>query len=360
MDKIKKLRRFWKNKRVFITGHTGFKGSWLCIMLKIFDAKIYGYSLPFEKDSLFDQAGLKTLISKNYFKDIRDYSSLNNSIQKTKPQIIFHLASQAIVSNSFINPHENFDTNLNGTLNLLEIIRKNRLINSALFITTDKVYKNDNKKIRFKEKNYLEGKDPYSASKVCQEILTSAYEKSFFSKTMLKGKISTVRSGNVIGGGDYSHDRLVPDILRALTHKKDVIIRNPKHIRPWQHVIEPLYGYLLLAQKQYENQLLNKEPIWNFGPRRKNFVNVKKICEVFNKYEKKLKTKFVKKSYNKYNESKILMLDSEKSRKFLGWEPILNIDQSIYKILEWNYLKKKKGVYETSVKQIKDYFKLLK
>ena len=357
MDKIKTLKKFWKNKKVFITGHSGFKGSWLCIILKTLGAKIYGYSLKPEINSLFNQAHLKKIVSKNYFKDIRDYGSLKNSIKNSNPQIIFHLASQAIVSNAFTDPYQNFDTNIKGTLNLLEIIRVNKSIQSALIITTDKVYKNENKKVKFKEGDYLEGKDPYSASKVGQEILTFAYEKSFFSKNNLKGKISTVRSGNVIGGGDYSNNRLVPDILYAINYKKILNLRNPKHIRPWQHVIEPLYGYLLLAKKQYENQLINIEPIWNFGPKKTNFINVEKICEIFKKYDSKLKTKMLNNLKNTYNESKILMLDSKKSRKYLGWKPSLNIDQSVYKIMEWNNLKKKLGAYKITEKQIIEYLK---
>ena len=357
MDKINILKKFWKNKKVFITGHSGFKGSWLCIILKTLGAKIYGYSLEPETNSLFNQAHLKKILSKNYFKDIKDYKSLKNSINDVNPHIIFHLASQAIVSNAFVDPYQNFDTNIRGTLNLLEIIRVNKSIKSALIVTTDKVYKNENKKIKFNERDSLEGKDPYSASKVVQEILTFAYEKSFFSKNNLKGKISTVRSGNVIGGGDYSNNRLVPDILDAINNKKILNLRNPKHIRPWQHVIEPLYGYLLLAKKQYENQLINIEPVWNFGPKKTNFINVAKICEIFKKYDSKLKTKVFKNSNNIYNESIVLMLDSKKSRKYLGWKPSLKIHQSVNKIMEWNNLKKKMGAYKITEKQIIEYLK---
>ena len=263
MEKILKIKNFWKNRNVLITGHTGFKGSWLLIILKIFGAKVYGYSLKPKKNSLFEEANLKIKVSKNYFRNINDFNFLKKIIKKHKPEIIFHLASEALVLDSFNTPYKTFKTNLMVTLNLLEIIRNSDFVKSAVFVTTDKVYKKKNKlKYNHKEEDELKGHDPYSSSKVGQEVLVNSYVKSFFEYSNLKTRVSTARSGNVIGGGDYSKNRLIPDLLDSL-NKQKLVLRNPNHIRPWQHVLEPLIGYLNLAQKQYQKKIKVKENIWN-------------------------------------------------------------------------------------------------
>ncbi len=357
MDKLKNLKKFWKGKKVFVTGHTGFKGAWLSIFLNTLGAKVYGYSLKPLKNSLFNEAKIKKIIKKNYFEDIKNYKKLQSAIIETKPQFIFHLASQALVSEGYKNPYRNFDTNFNGTLNLLDILKNLKINVSTLIITTDKVYKNRNLNKTFKELDELGGIDPYSASKVCQEILSSSYIGSFLEKKNMKGKISTVRCGNVIGGGDYSSFRLVPDIIKSLNSKKPLRVRNPKHIRPWQHVIEPLFGYLILSQKQFQKNLKNIKPMWNFGPDKKNFIQVSNLVNIFKIKHNNLKIEKYNET-NKILEKKILMLNNTKSKTHLGWKPKWNLNITVNKILNWNYQKNKIGAYKISQQQIIEYLKL--
>ena len=358
MEKIINIKKFWKNKNVLITGHTGFKGSWLSIILKIFGAKVYGYSLKPKKKSLFQETNLKTKVNKNYFKDINDFNFLKKVIKKHKPEIIFHLASEALVIDSFNSPYKTFKTNLVGTLNLLEIIKNSNFVKSAVFVTTDKVYKKKNKlKYNHKETDELEGNDPYSSSKVGQEVLVNSYIKSFFDYTNLKSRVSTARSGNVIGGGDYSKNRLIPDLLNSLNLQKKLVLRNPNHIRPWQHVLEPLIGYLNLAQKQYQKKIKAKENIWNFGPNNKNFVSVQELINKIQYLGIILKVKKNNSKKKKFFEAEVLRLSNKKAKKFLNWNPKWNLEYTLKKILEWNKLKKNTPVYNICVKQINEYFK---
>ena len=251
MESEKKLKKFWKGKKVFITGHTGFKGTWLLIFLNLLGAKVYGYSLREKKNSFYTLVKKKVNLKKNIYSDVCDYNKLDKAIKNLKPEIIFHFAAQSLVGESFKKPFETFNTNFNGTLNILKSIQKKNFIKSVIITTTDKVYKIQKSNHQFEEKDEIGGIDPYSASKVCAEIVSNSYIKSIY-KNSLHNKISIVRAGNVLGGGDYADYRLVPDIIKILRSNKKLIIRNPNHIRPWQHVIEPLYGYLLLAQFQYK------------------------------------------------------------------------------------------------------------
>ena len=256
---------FWQNKKVFVTGHTGFKGGWLCIFLKLLGAKITGYSLkPKSEPNLFNLAKVNTILEKSIFADIRDYKKLFIEIKKSQANILFHLAAQPLVRYSYIEPKKTIDTNILGTLNILECVRNLKKIKSTIIITTDKVYDNTVNKI-FKETDKLGGLDPYSSSKVCCEYLFSSYISSFF-KNKSRQRLATVRAGNVIGGGDYSEDRLIPDIFSFAQKTKKIILRNPQSVRPWQHVLEPLSGYLLLAEKLYKNKMKNIKQNWNFGP----------------------------------------------------------------------------------------------
>ena len=335
MENIAKLNKFWNKKKVFVTGHTGFKGSWLCIILKYLNAKVYGYSLKPEKKSLFNKSKIeKKLISSSY-SDINNIEDLKKKIKKSQPQIVFHLAAQPLVLESYIKPLKTFQTNIIGTLNLLQCIREVKSIKSVVIITTDKVYKINKKDISYKELDQLGGFDPYSASKVGAEIVVDSYIKSFFSKSILKNRISTARAGNVIGGGDFSKDRLVPDIIKAINYKKKLTIRNPNHVRPWQHVLDPLMGYLILARKQYENKIDNKNHSWNFGPNKNNFKKVIDIVNFIKKFEifnyKLHKTKRLK-------ETKVLKLNSNKAKKKLNWGSKLNLSESLKKTIEWNKL----------------------
>ncbi len=355
MDSIKELKKFWDGKKVFITGHTGFKGSWMCIFLNMLNAKIYGYSLKPKKTSLFYQANCKKFIKKNFYADINNLKKLEKRINDVKPNVLFHLAAQPLVSDSFSNPLKTINTNSIGTLNVLSSIRKSNSLKSVVIVTTDKVYKIKKRSKYYNEKDELGGKDPYSASKVCAEIITLSYIESFFKKTRLKNKISTARSGNVIGGGDYSKNRLVPDIIKNINNKKKLTLRNPNHIRPWQHVVEPMLGYLKLAQSQYQKKIVHITPIWNFGPNKSNFVKVIDIVKNINK-RKKIKLK-ISRSQN-FLETSDLKLDSKKAKKFLKWSSKWNLNKTLNNVVEWNDLfKKNKNAKKICEDQINNYLK---
>ena len=355
MDSIKKLKKFWKDKRVFITGHTGFKGSWMCIFLNMLEANIYGYSLKPEKTSLFNQANCKKFIKKNIFANIKNSKLLQKQIIKTRPHILFHFAAQPLVSKSFIEPLETLNTNIIGTSNVLNGIRKINSLKSVVIITTDKVYKIKKSNKRYVEDDELGGKDPYSTSKVCAELVTNSYIESFLKKSSLKNKVSTARSGNVVGGGDYSKHRLLPDIIKVINSKKKLIIRNPNNIRPWQHVIEPTLGYLKLAELQFKKKNLNKNMNWNFGPNKKNFVRVIDIVKII---KKKLKFKVKINKNQNFFETNILKLNSTKAKKILNWYPMMDLNKSIQNVIEWNYLfKKTKNAKKICEDQINSYFK---
>ena len=344
-------KKFWKNKKVFITGHTGFKGSWLCLFLNLFGADIIGYSLKPERKSLYSLASIKKILKKSYLNDIRDYSKLKSAINNSKPDIIFHLAAQPLVIESYKDPVKTYETNIMGTTNLLEVIKnsKNRNLKSVIIITTDKVYEVSKKKV-YKESDNLGSSDPYSTSKACCEHICESYIKSF---QKLQKIIATARAGNVIGGGDYSKNRLVPDIYRAYDSKTFMTIRNPQFIRPWQHVFEPIIGYLLLAKKVYENKLTNVKPNWNFGPDNKNCKTVNFLTNRFSK-KLSLKTKTLK-NKKKLKENSFLKLNNKKSKKYLKWKPKWSLERSIDSIIEWNYEIKNNSVLNTCRKQIYEY-----
>ena len=355
MDNIKILKKFWKGKKVFITGHTGFKGSWMCILLNMLSSRIYGYSLKPKKISLFNQANCKKFIKKNYYENINDVKKLEKRINDVKPDILFHLAAQPLVSQSFIDPLETFNTNIIGTINVLNSVRKNKSLKSVVIITTDKVYKIKKTNKYYSEKDELGGKDPYSASKVCAEIVTLSYINSFFKKTNIKNKISTARSGNVIGGGDYSKNRLIPDVIKIINSKKIFELRNPNHIRPWQHVIEPILGYLNLAQSQYQKKIIHINPNWNFGPNKKSFV---KVIDIIKKIQKIKKIKVKIKTKQNFFETEVLKLDSKKAKKFLKWYPKWDLNKSISNVIEWNDLfRKNKNAKKICEDQITNYLK---
>lgn len=355
MENLNRYNRFWNNKKVFITGHTGFKGSWLSIMLNMFGSKIYGYSLKPKKFSLFNQANCKAFLKKNIYGDINNYNFLKKELKKISPQILFHLAAQPLVSESFKNPVLTLKTNIIGTSNILDILMNIKSLKSVVIITTDKVYKIKKKNKSYNEIDQLGGKDPYSISKVCAELVAETFEKSFFEKSFLKNRVSTARSGNVIGGGDYSKNRLLPDIVKSINLKKPVIIRNPNHIRPWQHVIEPLVGYIDLAEKQFKTKKLDNYNAWNFGPKKNNFV---KVINIVNLLKKKFKfhIKIIKKQ--RFNETKVLKLSSKKSNRKLNWTNKWDLKKSLNKVMEWNELfNKNVKAKQICESQIVEYFK---
>lgn len=353
MVKINQLQKFWNKKKVFITGHTGFKGSWLIIILNLLGAQIYGYSLEPKRKSLFNEIIGKKIVKKNIYGNICNLIKLKSVIKKIKPDIIFHLAAQPLVIESYKKPIDTFYTNILGTANILEASRNVKSLKSIVIITSDKVYKAGENYNSFSENDELGGDDPYSASKAGAEILVNSYIKSFFYKTKLNNRISTARSGNVIGGGDYSRNRLIPDIIDSYNQKKKLIIRNPTNVRPWQHVIEPLIGYMLLAQKQIDRKI-NNRACWNFGPNQNNFLQVKQIVSLFQRFLN-LKVELAKKK--DFNETKILRLKNTKSIKKLKWIPKWDMNTICKKIIEWNELKKNKGnVRNICEHQVISYF----
>jgi len=345
--------KFWAGKKVFITGHTGFKGSWLSIFLNHLGAEVTGYSLnPPTKPSLYNLAKINKLIKRSIIADVRDYKKLYKEIKKSNASIIFHLAAQPLVRMSYIHPKDTFDVNFIGTLNILHIIKKIKKITTGIIITTDKVYDIKKNKI-FKESDALGGLDPYSSSKVCMEYLFNSYNESFFQKK--KQMIATVRAGNVIGGGDYSLDRLIPDIYKSANKRKSILLRNPKSIRPWQHVLEPLSGYLLLAQNIHNIKIKKILQNWNFGP---NISSCKSVMYLTSYLSKHLKTKVLieKKKKNIFKpETSILRLSNHKSKKYLNWFPRWSINKSLDKIIEWNKQIKYQKPLNVCINQIKEY-----
>ena len=352
MENKIKLRKFWKNKRVLITGHTGFKGAWLSIWLKMYGAKIAGISLPPKKKSIYNIANLKKIFFKSTYLDINNLGLLKKEISKIKPSIIFHMAAQPLVINSYKFPLKTIKTNVLGTANILEICKNLKSLKTILVITTDKVYKNLNNKKFFNEQDELGGDDIYSYSKASVEILVNAYKKSFFGK---KINIATARAGNVIGGGDWSEFRIIPDFIRAYISKKIFIIRNPNHVRPWQHVMDCLFGYILLAENVSTSRKLLNSLSYNFGPSSKQSLSVIKIVNLMLKnidYKMKIKIKKNK----KFSEKKFLLLKSKKAEKKLKWKNKIQANESLNLTLDWyKEYYNKKNMYEYTCKQIQKY-----
>jgi len=348
-------KKFWKNKKVLITGHTGFKGSWLSVLLSVFQAKIYGYSLKPKKNFLFEKANLNKIFQRSIYGDILNTKKLYKSIKHIKPSIIFHLAAQPLVIESYKNPKKTFDTNIFGTINLLETVRKIKTIKTVVIITTDKVYKIGKNSPYYNENNQLGASDPYGTSKSCVEFIAESYKYSFFKKRNIS--IVTARAGNVIGGGDYSENRIVPDYLRALNGNKKLVIRNAEHIRPWQYVLEPLYGYLILANRETQKKNNKIFSAWNFAPNRNDNISVKKLINFFQTSKMNKNKVFIKiqKKKKQEKETQILRLNANKSKKFLGWKNKYNLKKTINSILKWNELTKKNSEFDMCIKFVKNY-----
>ena len=356
--KLNILKKFWAGKRVFITGHTGFKGSWLVIMLNLLGARVFGYSIKNSiKNYLFKIAKLIKIIDGHQVADIRDYDKLKKAIIKFKPDFLVHFAAQSLVKSSYIDPSKTYETNIMGTVNVLEALNKiNHNIKAVLIATTDKVYDNNNKIIYFKENNRLAGNDPYSNSKACADLITNLYNFSFFKKRNFF--VATARSGNVIGGGDTAKDRIIPDYFKILKKNKKLILRYPEAIRPWQHVIEPLYGYLLLLEKLYKKKIKLENNSWNFGPKKNNNESVVKMINILNNFFENKVHIISKKKIKREYESKVLMLDSSKAKKFLSWQGTMSLKQSVKLIFDWHkdYCEKIKPL-DICKKQIINYLR---
>lgn len=374
MEGLELNPKFWKNKKVFLTGHTGFKGSWLSIWLSKMGAKVTGYSLlPPTKPSLFEIAKVKSILEKSNISDVRDLVKLKKAIKLAKPEILIHMAAQPLVRDSYTIPVETYAINVMGTVHVLEAIRTSDVgVKVFLNVTTDKVYENKEWQWAYRENEPLGGHDPYSNSKACSELVTLSYRSSYFhpDKYQTHGlAIATARAGNVIGGGDFATDRLIPDIIRSILNSEKVKIRNPNSIRPWQHVFEPLSGYLSLAEKLYENGKAYSES-WNFGP---NENDARSVLEIVESLNKRIKQKAEWKgmpnkslSFPGYeidkgvhpHEANYLKLDISKSKSILKWRPIWNLDIALDKILDWTEsYHNKDNMHQTCLRQIGEYEK---
>ena len=326
---------FYKGKRVFVTGHTGFKGSWFCKMLSNAGANVTGFSLnPPTTPSLFEIAEIYRDVQ-SIIGDIRDYEVLKAAFEEAQPEIVFHLAAQPIVRDSYKNPSYTYETNVMGTVNILECVRNSRSVKSFLNVTTDKVYLNKEWVWSYRENEELDGFDPYSNSKSCSELVTKSYKRSFF--TDKQGKItvpiSTARAGNVIGGGDFANDRIIPDCVRAAQVKEDIIVRNPFSTRPYQHVLEPLYAYLMIAAKQYEDS--SYADSYNVGPDDEDCFQTGDLVELFVKRWGE-DMKWINRYDGGPHEANFLKLDCSKMKTTFGWQPFWNLDKAMEKVVEWS------------------------
>ena len=347
------LNNFFDGKRVMVTGHTGFKGTWLCQMLIDLNADVTGYSLaPQTKPSLFELSQMNSRI-KSFIGDIRDYKNLSDVFEKTRPEIVFHLAAQPIVREGYKDPRYTYDTNVMGTVNILDCIRTIGGVKSVVIVTTDKVYLNREQDEGYIESDELDGFDPYSNSKSCAELVTHSYKRSFFDNHSIA--VSTVRAGNVIGGGDFANDRIVPDCVRALVENKTIRVRNPNSIRPYQHVLEPLTAYLRVAEKQYFDE--EYADYYNVGPDDCNCVTTGKLADMFCEYwGSGAKWEDVSES-DAPHEASILKLNCNKIKETLKWRPLWNIEKSIAMTCEFEKRRINGDNIEQLMKtQIKEYF----
>ena len=362
MDKMvdfNELKEFYKDKRVFITGHTGFKGSWLCLLLNKMGASVIGYALePPTNPSLFEQADIEKDIT-HIIGDVRNLNKLTQAIADTKPDIVIHMAAQPLVRESYKIPVETYEINVMGTVNLLEAVRQNPGIKALVNVTTDKCYDNQEWHWGYRESEPMGGYDPYSNSKGCSELVTAAYRNSYFNTNDYEKHgvaIGSARAGNVIGGGDWADDRLIPDFIRAIIKGDKVQIRSPYAIRPWQHVLEPLTGYLTLAKALYENGP-TFAGAWNFGPDDSDAKNVEwiteKICKLWGE-----NSGFEIDKNPQPHEANYLKLDCSKAKAELQWSPKWNITQTLDSIIEWSkaYINKE-DLRVVCEKQIEDYYK---
>ncbi len=350
------MKEFFENKRVFLTGHTGFKGSWLLQILHYFGADVKGYSLaPLEEKDLYNQIDGDKLCYASVTGDVLDSHLLKGELIRFEPDYVFHLAAQSLVRRSYQQPVDTFAVNVMGTINVLEAMRSLEKPCVGIMVTTDKVYENHETGAAFREDEKLGGYDPYSASKAAAEIAISSYRNSFFNPekhAQHHKSIASVRAGNVIGGGDYAEDRIIPDIVRAIEREEAVVLRNPKAVRPWQHVLEPLFAYLSLAAK------MTRDPVtyaaaYNVGPDKQDVLDVETVTRKFIDYYGK-GTYRVEGNATQPHEAQLLMLDNSKIRTVAGVEPKYHADEAVRITAEW-YAHKEQSAAEKCLKQIKDY-----
>ena len=352
------MNNFYNNKRILITGHTGFKGTWMCKLLTMMGADVTGYALKAPTNpSLFDMCNVASDMN-SVEGDIRDIEHLKKVFEEFQPEIVIHMAAQPLVRESYQNPVYTYETNVMGTVNIMECVRLNPCVKSFVNVTTDKVYLNKEWQWGYRENEELNGFDPYSNSKSCSELVTSSYKKSFFDG--VDTAITTCRAGNVIGGGDFATDRIIPDCIRAVEKGEDIVVRNPFSTRPYQHVLEPVVAYLMIAEKQYND--INYAGNYNIGPDETDCWTTGNLVDLFCKEWTKQTGKEIK-WVNKYDggphEANFLKLDCSKVKATFGWKPVWNVETTMKKIVEWSdtYLRQDDfiGCME---KQIKEYIEV--
>jgi CDP-glucose 4,6-dehydratase len=346
---------FWKDKKVFLTGHTGFKGGWLSLWLSSMGAKVTGYSLsPVTKPNLFDELAINSVIEKSHIADIRDMLSVKKAMSDAMPDLVIHMAAQPLVRYSYVNPVETYATNVMGTVHVLEAIRATNTVRATVVVTTDKCYENQEWVWGYRENEAMGGYDPYSNSKGCAELVVSAYRQSYFSSPNSTNRIATARAGNVIGGGDWSEDRLIPDAIKAFEADMPLMIRNPLATRPWQHVLEPLSGYLMLAQALYDGGAPFASA-WNFGPSDEDNQTVQAVVELMiTRWGGTARWEL--ENFVKHHEAGLLKLDCSKAHSELSWKPKWSLQIAMLKIVEWQKAYQvKKNMQEVSLAQINQY-----
>jgi CDP-glucose 4,6-dehydratase len=329
---------FWNGKSVFLTGHTGFKGSWLSLLLSSLGAKVHGYSLaPPTEPSLFVEAQVDTNIASSSIGDIRDRDGVLKAMRASDSEFVFHLAAQPMVLSSYEDPFETYDINVSGTVSVLDAARKVSSVKSIVVVTTDKCYENLEWEWPYRENDTLGGYDPYSNSKACCELVVQSFRKSFFQDVARDARIvgiASARAGNIIGGGDWGVYRLLPDFFRAYERKESLTVRNPDSVRPWQHVLEPLMGYLMLGQAVYHNPL-GYSSGFNFGPDESLVKKVDDVLSALKAHARETVSVVYDRSEKKRHEAKLLRLDCSKAKSQLGWRPRLNFEESIKRTLDW-------------------------
>jgi CDP-glucose 4,6-dehydratase len=345
---------FYKGKKVLVTGHTGFKGTWLCNILHLAGAQVIGYSLlPPTNPSMYELTDTDSFVT-SIIGDIRDFDLLKSVFDKYQPEIVFHLAAQPIVLESYKCPKYTYETNVMGTVNVLECIRLSKCVKSFLNVTTDKIYKNNESADGFRENDPLDGFDPYSNSKSCSELVTHSYKNSFFADNSVA--ISTARAGNVIGGGDFADNRIIPDCVRAALAKKPVEIRNPNSVRPYQHVLEPLYVYLMIAQRQYED--IKYADYYNVGPNESDCLTTGELAKLFcSSWGEGQTYSFAQKEGP--HEANFLRLDCSKVKSVFSWNPHWSASQAVQKTVEWTKVYADGGNISCKTdEQIKEFFNI--
>lgn len=350
-----KNRKFYRGKRVFVTGHTGYKGAWLTAILHELGAEMTGYALAAPDGSMFQKMSGERL-AHSVEGDVRDYDSLKDALLKSQPEIVLHLAAQAIVNDCFLNPRYAYETNVMGTVNLFEAIRECPSVKSVVIITTDKVYENKGDGAVYVEGDPLGGVDPYSSSKTCMEYITDTYKRSYLQTDKRCVGVSTVRASNVLGGGDYVQSRLIPSILNSIAEGKPIELRHPHQTRPWQSMMDALNGYLTIGRLMYEEPEKYSSQ-WNIGPTKDGIKDVLWVVEQMRKHYES--AEYVVREAFDVKESQTLGLDITKSLRELDWEPLLSCDKMLYNIVEF-YKMQHDGVPELEIakKQIRDFFEL--